>query len=110
MGSEESVVHVTDNSFEQEVLKADKPSLVDFWAPWCGPCKAIGPILEELAGEYKEKINIVKVNVDDNPKTASDYGVRSIPTLLLIKDGKTVDTLIGLVPKERLEAFIKKGL
>ncbi len=110
MGSEESVVHVTDNNFEQEVLKADKPSLVDFWAPWCGPCKAIGPILEELAGEYKEKVNIVKVNVDDNPKTASAYGVRSIPTLLLIKDGKTVDTLIGLVPKERLEAFIKKGL
>ena len=110
MGSEESVVHVTDINFEQEVLKADKPSLVDFWAPWCGPCKAIGPILEELAGEYKEKINIVKVNVDDNPKTASAYGVRSIPTLLLVKDGKTIDTLIGLVPKERLEAFIKKGL
>jgi len=103
-------VHVTDGDFDQKVLKSDKPCLVDFWAPWCGPCKAIGPILEELAGEYKDKVNIVKLNVDDNPKTSSNYGVRSIPTLLLIKDGKTVDTLIGLVPKERLEAFIKKGL
>jgi thioredoxin 1 len=110
MSGEESVVHVTDSNFEQEVVKSAKPSLVDFWAPWCGPCKAIGPILEELAGEYKDKVNIVKVNVDDNPKTASAYGVRSIPTLILIKEGKTVDTLIGLVPKERLEEFIKKGL
>jgi thioredoxin 1 len=110
MSGEESVVHVTDSNFEQEVVKSAKPSLVDFWAPWCGPCKAIGPILEELAGEYKDKVNIMKVNVDDNPKTASAYGVRSIPTLILIKEGKTVDTLIGLVPKERLEEFIKKGL
>jgi thioredoxin 1 len=110
MSSEGNVVHVTDNNFEQEVLKSARPSLVDFWAPWCGPCKAIAPILEELAVDYKDKVNIVKVNVDDSQKTAETYGVRSIPTLILIKDGKTVDTLIGLVPKERLEAFIKKGL
>ena len=110
MGNEDTVMHVSDNNFEQEVLKSAKPSLVDFWAPWCGPCKAIGPILEELANDYKDRINIVKVNVDDNPKTAANFGVRGIPTLILIKDGKNLDTLVGLVPKEKLETFIKKAL
>ena len=110
MSAEENLMHINDSNFEQEVLKSAKPSLVDFWAPWCGPCKAIGPLLEELAKDYKEHINIVKVNVDDNPKTAAMYGVRGIPTLLLIKDGKNLDTLVGLVPKERLETFIKKAL
>lgn len=110
MGNEDTVMHVSDNNFEQEVLKSVKPSLVDFWAPWCGPCKAIGPLLEELAKDYKDLINIVKVNVDDNPKTAANYGVRGIPTLILIKDGKNLDTLVGLVPKEKLETFIKKAL
>jgi len=110
MGAEEILMHITDSNFEQEVLKSAKPSLVDFWAPWCGPCKAIGPILEDLAKTYKDQINIVKINVDDNPKTAANYGVRGIPTLLLIKDGKNLDTLVGLVPKEKLETFIKKAL
>lgn len=110
MGNEDTVMHVSDNNFEQEVLKSGKPSLVDFWAPWCGPCKAIAPLLEELAKDYKDRINIVKVNVDDNPKTAANYGVRGIPTLILIKDGKNLDTLVGLVPKEKLEMFIKKAL
>jgi len=110
MSVEENLTHINDSNFEQEVLKSAKPSLVDFWAPWCGPCKAIGPLLEELAKDYKDRINIVKVNVDDNPKTAAMYGVRGIPTLLLIKDGKNLDTLVGLVPKERLETFIKKAL
>lgn len=100
----------TDDNFEGEVLKSDKPVLVDFWAPWCGPCKAIGPIVEELAEQLKDSVKIMKLNVDENQKTAINYGVRSIPTLILFKDGKVLDTLIGLVPKERLESFVKKSL
>jgi thioredoxin 1 len=99
----------TDDNFESEVLKSAKPVLVDFWAPWCGPCKAIGPIVEELAGQFKENIKVVKLNVDDNQKTAIHYAVRSIPTLILFKEGKVLDTLIGLVPKQRLEEFVKKS-
>lgn len=100
----------TDDNFEGEVLKSDKPVLIDFWAPWCGPCKAIGPIVEELAEQLKDSVKIMKLNVDESQKTAIKYGVRSIPTLILFKDGKVLDTLIGLVPKERLESFVKKGL
>jgi thioredoxin 1 len=106
----DAVLHVTDGNFEQEILKSDKPALVDFWAPWCGPCKALGPVVEELAAEYKDRIVVSKLNVDDNPVTAGKYGVRSIPTLLLFKNGEIMDTVIGLVPKERLEAFLKKAL
>lgn len=108
--SSDSILHVTDGNFEQEILKAGKPALVDFWAPWCGPCKALAPAVDELAESYKGRVVVSKLNIDDNPLTASKYGVRSIPTLLLFKDGKIADTLIGLVPKERLEDFIKKGL
>lgn len=100
----------TDDNFESEVLKSDKPVLIDFWAPWCGPCKAIGPIVEELAGQYKDSVKMMKLNVDDNPKAAGNYGVRSIPTLILFKDGKVLDTLTGLVPRKSLEDFIKKSL
>jgi thioredoxin 1 len=110
MGTEGALVHVNDGEFEQEIIKSDKPALVDFWAPWCGPCRAIGPILEELSVSYKDQVKIAKMNVDENPKTAAAYGVRSIPMMLLFKDGKVLDTLIGLVPRERLETFIKKGL
>jgi thioredoxin 1 len=106
----EFLVHVNDANFDKEIVKADKPALVDFWAPWCGPCKAIGPAVEALAGQYHEQIKIAKLNIDDNQKTAATYGVRSIPTLLLFKEGKVLYTLVGLVPKERLEAFIKKAL
>jgi thioredoxin 1 len=108
--AEESLVHVTDGNFDAEILKADKPALVDFWAPWCGPCKALGPSVEALAVQYKDQVKVAKVNIDDNPKTASAYGVMSIPTIVLFKGGKVLDTLVGLVPKERLEAFLKKAL
>ena len=100
----------TDDNFEGEVLKSDKPVLIDFWASWCGPCKAIGPVVEELAEKFKDSVKIMKLNVDENQKTAVNYGVRSIPTLILFKEGKVFDTLIGLVPKERLEDFVKKSL
>jgi len=100
----------TDDNFEGEVLKSDKPVLIDFWAPWCGPCKTIGPVVEELAEKFKDSVKVMKLNVDENQKTAVNYGVRSIPTLILFKEGKVLDTLIGLVPKERLEDFVKKSL
>jgi thioredoxin 1 len=110
MSTQELVKHADDNNFEAMVLKNDKPVLVDFWAPWCGPCRAIGPILEELAGEYSERVNVVKVNVDDNPKTAGQYGVRSIPTLLMIKDGKVKDTSVGMASKNQLAGLIDRNL
>ncbi len=110
MGKEASLIHVNDADFEKEILKSDQPALVDFWAPWCGPCKAIGPIVEDLAGSYAGRVKMAKMNVDDNPKTSAAYGIRSIPTLLLFKGGKVLDTLIGLVSRERLEDFVKKGL
>mgnify|MGYP001021121379 FL=1 len=108
MGSE-LVGVATDDNFEGEVLKCDKPVLVDFWAPWCGPCKSIGPIVEEIAAQFQDKIKIMKLNVDDSQKTAVKYSVRSIPTLLLFKEGQVLDSLIGLVPKNKLEDFVKKS-
>jgi thioredoxin 1 len=110
MAKEESLIHVTDNTFEQEVIKSERPVLVDFWAPWCGPCRAIGPVVEDLAEAYKDRIKVAKLNIDDNPKTATVYGVMSIPTLILYKDGKALDKVVGLVPKDRLEELMKKGL
>jgi thioredoxin 1 len=105
-----SVITATDDNFEGEVLKSDKPVLVDFWAPWCGPCKAIGPLVEELAQQFPDNLKFAKINVDDSQKTALTYGVRSIPTLILFKEGKVLDTLVGLVPKSKLEEFVRKGL
>jgi thioredoxin 1 len=107
---EVALIHVSDENFEQEVLKADKPSIVDFWAPWCGPCRALSPMVEELAATYKDRIKVAKLNIDDSPLTAEKLGVRSIPTLMLFKNGQLLDTLIGLVPKDKLEDFAKKGL
>jgi thioredoxin 1 len=105
-----SVITATDANFEGEVLKSDKPVLVDFWAPWCGPCKAIGPLVEELAQQFQDNVKFAKINVDDSQKTALTYGVRSIPTLILFKEGKILDTIVGLAPKSRLEEFVRKGL
>jgi thioredoxin 1 len=104
------VTAATDANFAEEVLKSTKPVLVDFWAPWCGPCKAVGPIVEELAEQFKDSVKVMKLNVDDSQKTAINYNVRSIPTIILFKEGKMLDTIVGLVPKERLENFVKKAL
>ncbi|MEM7058654.1 MAG: thioredoxin TrxA [Pseudomonadota bacterium] len=105
-----ATVPVTDDSFETDVLKADRPVVVDFWAEWCGPCKQIGPALEELASEMGEKVTIAKVNIDDNPNAPSQYGVRGIPTLLLFKDGEVVDTKVGAAPKRALEDWINGSI
>jgi thioredoxin 1 len=110
MAKDESLVQFTDANFEQEVLKSEKPVLVDFWAPWCGPCRAVGPVVEGLAETYKGRVKVGKINIDDNPKTATTYGVMSIPTLILFNKGDIMDKLIGLSPKERLEGLIKKAL
>lgn len=106
----DKIVNVTDATFEAEVLKADKPTLIDFWASWCAPCKAIAPIVDELATEYEGKIKITKMNVDENPSTPSKYGVRGIPTLLLFKAGNVVDQKVGAVPKSQLAEMLKKAL
>ena len=97
-------------NFSKHIARNDIPVLVDFWAPWCGPCKAIGPIVEEIAGQYKDSVKIMKLNVDDNQKMASHFGVLSIPTLILFKEGKVLEKIVGLVPKARLEDLIKKAL
>ena len=110
MANSEFLVHLNDSNYEDQISKADMPVLVDFWAPWCGPCKAIGPVIEAIAESYKDRAVIAKINVDENQKAASAYGVRSIPTIILFKDGKVFDTVIGLVPKERLEELINKAL
>lgn len=105
-----SIINTTDASFDKDVLQTDKPVLVDFWAAWCGPCKAITPILEELDAEYSDKFQIVKVNVDDNPETSARFGIRSIPTLFVFKDGQKVDTVVGSRPKSEFVELLNKHL
>ena len=102
-----SIVHVTDDTFEAQVLKASQPVLVDFWAEWCGPCKAIAPILDQLADEYKDSVQIAKLNVDSNQSTAMKYGIRSIPTLILFRDGVVQAQHVGLASKEKLAKLIQ---
>jgi thioredoxin 1 len=110
MADESSLVQVNDNNFASEVLNSDLPVLVEFWATWCGPCRSISPMVEELAKEFLGKIKVTKLNVDGSPATTSQYGVRGIPTLILFKGGKILDQIIGSVPKARLKALIQKAL
>ncbi|MGC1854149.1 MAG: thioredoxin TrxA [Candidatus Aquirickettsiella sp.] len=105
-----SIIDLTDDSFEEKVLKSKLPVLVDFWAEWCGPCKTIAPILEELALKYSEKIKIGKVNVDENNSTPAKYGIRGIPTLILFKDGKALETKVGILSKSKIEEFLDQHL
>jgi len=106
----DNIVHVTDSSFEQEVLGSDTPVLVDYWAEWCGPCKSIAPILDEIANEYSDRIRVAKLNIDDNPSTPPKYGIRGIPTLMLFKGGNVEATKVGAVSKSQLAAFIDSNL
>lgn len=106
----DKVVQLTDDSFEAEVLKSTVPVLVDFWATWCAPCKAIGPMIDGLADDYEGKVKIGKLNVDENPATPGQFGVRGIPTLILFKDGKVIDQVVGAVPKNQLETLLQKAL
>jgi thioredoxin 1 len=103
-------VHVTDDTFEAEVVQSDKPVIVDFWATWCGPCKMIAPILEEIAGEYADQVKVAKLDVDSNNITAGKYGIMSIPSLLFFKNGEEVDRVIGAIPKSQLTARLDKVL
>jgi thioredoxin 1 len=102
--------HVSDDSFEQDVLQADSAVLVDFWAEWCGPCKMVAPILDEIAGQYDGRLNVVKMNVDDNQQVPAKFGIRGIPTLMIFKAGQLVATKVGALPKAQLTAFIDSHL
>ncbi|MFT5112122.1 MAG: thioredoxin 1 [Parasphingorhabdus sp.] len=106
----ENITHVSDDSFEQDVLKSDKPVLIDYWAEWCGPCKMIAPVLNEIADEYSDRVKVVKLNIDENPETPPKYGIRGIPTLMLFKDGQVEATKVGAVSKSQLTAFIDGNL
>ncbi len=106
----DKITNVTDASFENDVLKSAQPVLIDFWATWCGPCRAIAPVVEQLANDYAGKVKVVKVNIDENPKTPTQYDVRSIPTLLMFKQGKVVGQIVGAVPKPKIEELVKKAL
>jgi thioredoxin 1 len=109
MGDSNAVQHITDSTFDG-IITGGKPVFVDFWAPWCGPCRIIGPIVEELAPSYEDKVVITKLNVDDNPEVAQRYQVSSIPTLLMFKEGRLVDRVVGALPKSELQKFIDRNI
>ena len=104
------IIHVTDESFDNDVLQADQPVLVDYWAEWCGPCKMIGPIIEEIGDEYEGRLKVAKLNIDDNPQTPPKYGIRGIPTLMLFKDGAVEATKVGALSKSQLTAFLDSNI
>ena len=105
-----AALSVTDASFKQDVLESDVPVLVDFWAPWCGPCRMVAPVVDEIAQQYEGKVKVVKLNTDENPNIASQYGIRSIPTLMIFKGGQRVDMVVGAVPKTTLANTLEKYL
>jgi len=106
----DNISAISDDTFEHEVLKSDTPVLVDYWAEWCGPCKMMAPVLDEVADEYKSRMKFAKLNIDDNPNTPPKYGIRGIPTLMLFKDGKVEATKVGAVSKSQLAAFLDEHL
>ena len=106
----EGILTLTDNEFDKQVINAAQPTLVDFWAEWCAPCRALTPVVEEVANTYKGKLQVGKMNIDEHPQVPSRYAVRAIPTLLLFKDGRVVDQMVGLVPKSKLDAMLAKHL
>jgi len=103
-----SVLPVTDSSFKQDVLESELPVLVDFWAPWCGPCRMVSPVVDEISEQYQGKIKVVKINTDENANVANQYGIRSIPTLMIFKEGQRVDMVVGAVPKTTLATTVEK--
>jgi thioredoxin 1 len=108
MSENEHLQNITDADFENEILKSEVPALVDFWAAWCGPCRTVGPVVEQLATEYAGKVKVAKLNVDENKETPNKYGVRGIPTLMLFKNGQVVDQIVGAVPKSRIKELLDK--
>ena len=106
----EHIVHISDESFEKEVLQSERPVLIDYWAEWCGPCKMIAPVLDEIATEYSDRLKVVKLNIDDNPQTPPKYGIRGIPTLMVFKNGQVEATKVGAVSKAQLTAFLDDNL
>ena len=106
----EYIVHISDESFEEEVLQSERPVLIDYWAEWCGPCKTIAPVLDEIATEYSDRLKVVKLNIDDNPQTPPKYGIRGIPTLMVFKNGQVEATKVGAVSKAQLTAFLDDSL